>query len=76
VWTELDAFGSEEVRKAFNAWRASWLLFNVDMANARSPDHGGAGEDVVGELIRNRKDALETAEAIRKRIAAELHGAP
>ncbi|HET7486493.1 MAG TPA: hypothetical protein VFJ85_01095 [Acidimicrobiales bacterium] len=67
VWTALDAFGSDMVRERFNAWRAAWMLFKVDIHNSR----------VVGDrrdraLEQTRRDALEAARALRAQVRTEL----
>lgn len=67
VWTALDAFGSDTVRERFNAWRADWILFKVDIHNARL-----VGDRQDRELENTRRDALEAARALRAQIRTEL----
>lgn len=73
VWTELDAFGSHAVREAFDKWRSGWLVFKMDMPNARL--QGALDRVDRSELKETRRLALEAAEALRTQIAAELRGA-
>ncbi len=67
VWTALDAFGSDEVRERFDAWRRGWSLFQIDIHNAR---HVGDRRDP--EMEETRRDALEAARALRDQVRAEL----
>lgn len=67
VWSDLDAFGSDAVRERFNAWRADWLLFKVDIHNAR---HLGDRRD--REMEETRRLALESARSLRLQIRTEF----
>lgn len=67
LWTALDAFGSDMVRERFNAWRAAWMLFKVDIHNARV-----VGDRRDRELEETRRDALEAARALRAQVRTEL----
>jgi hypothetical protein len=76
VWAEMDAFGSQTVHALFDAFRADWLLFRVDVHNARVTEQAGGSAHAAAleEIRRSRSEGLEAARAIRIRVAAELRG--
>jgi len=65
VWTALDAFSSDEVRKRYDAWRGDWMCFKIDVDNARR-----TGDKELME--QTRCHARETAQALRAQIRTEL----
>ena len=75
LWPELDAFGSEAVHALLAKLRATWLLFPIDMHNARlRAGNGPADRHDLEELHQLRQDARLAANELRAQVAAELRG--
>lgn len=71
----MDAFGSGQAHSLFARLRSAWLLFPIDMHNARVRAGGGVPDPYdLKELDRLRRDARAAATALREQLAAELRG--
>lgn len=75
VWAEMDAFGSAEAHELFTRLRSAWLLFTIDIYNARLRARGGSAERTdLENLYKLREDARLAANELRAQVAAELRG--
>jgi hypothetical protein len=75
ILSELDAFGSDEIRGLFETWRVVWGLFGIDVHNARVRA-GSAGPDKWDRevLETHRSEARESAKLLIAQAATELRG--
>lgn len=75
VWAAMDAFGSPAAHEVFGRLRSAWLLFTIDIHNARlRAGNGPADRHDLKELQQLRQDARLAANQLRAQVAAELRG--